>query len=134
MKYVFPVVFHPESEGGFSVYFPDIQRGATQGETVAECIEMAEDFLCLALYRMEEDKSHIPEASIIKEIESDKDDIVTLISVDTDTYRRFYENKLVKKTLNIPTWLNARAEAANINFSQTLQRALKDELHLPIDP
>jgi len=37
---------------------------------------------------------------------------------------------LIKKTLNIPSWLNGRAEAANINFSQTLQKALKKELQL----
>ena len=130
MKYVYPVVFHPEPEGGYCVYFPDIKRGATQGETIAESIEMAEDFLCLALYRMEEEKSQVPVASDINKIESKPDDIITLISVDTDTYRRYYENKLIKKTLNIPSWLNARAEEANINFSQILQRALKDELHM----
>ena len=133
MKYVYPAVFHPEPEGGYCVYFPDIKRGATQGETVAECIEMAEDFLCLALYNIEEEKDSVPKMSNIKDIKSETEDIITLISVDTDTYRRFYENKLVKKTLNIPSWLNARAEAANINFSQTLQRALKDELHLSAD-
>jgi len=130
MKYVYPAIFHAEPEGGFSVFFPDINRGATQGDTISECIEMAEDFLCLALYHMEEDKQQIPDASNIKQIEVGEDDIVTLISVDTETYRRFYENKLVKKTLNIPSWLNKRAEAANINFSQTLQKALKEELHL----
>ena len=130
MKYVYPVIFHPETEGGFSVIFPDIQRGATQGDTIAECIEMAEDFLCLALYDMEENKRAIPEASSIKKVGADNNDIVTLISVDTNDYRRYYENKLVKKTLNIPLWLNTKAEAANINFSQTLQRALKDELKL----
>ena len=130
MKYVYPAVFRPESEGGFSVYFPDIDRGATQGETIAECIEMAEDFLCLALYDMEKERFNIPAARSIKEVETESDDIVTLISVDTDTYRRFYENKLIKKTLNIPSWLNERAENANINFSQTLQKALKDELHI----
>jgi predicted RNase H-like HicB family nuclease len=132
MKYVYPAVFHPEPEGGFSVFFPDIERGATQGDTVAECIEMAEDFLCLALYRMEEDKLQIPDARIMKEIESEPDDIITLVSVDTETYRRYYENRLIKKTLNIPSWLNERAEAANINFSQTLQRALKEELRLTL--
>jgi predicted RNase H-like HicB family nuclease len=130
MKYVYPAVFHPESEGGFSVFFPDIKAGATQGDTVEECIEMAEDFLCLALYNMEEDKAKIPPPANIKEIESSPEDIITLISVNTETYRRFYENKLIKKTLNIPSWLNAKAEAANINFSQTLQKALKDELHI----
>jgi predicted RNase H-like HicB family nuclease/post-segregation antitoxin (ccd killing protein) len=133
MKYVYPAVFHPETEGGFSVFFPDIRHGATQGDTVLECIEMAEDFLCLALYRMEEDKMQIPTARSMKEIESEPDDIITLISVDTETYRRYYENKLIKKTLNIPSWLNERAEAANINFSQTLQRALKEELQLTVN-
>lgn len=130
MKYVYPAVFHPEREGGFSVYFPDIERGATQGESVSECIEMAEDFLCLALYQMEEQQTQRPPATPMKEIEADHNDMVTLISVDTDDYRRYYENKLVKKTLNIPSWLNKRAEAANINFSQTLQKALKEELKL----
>ena len=132
MKYVYPVVFSPENEGGFNVYFPDINRGATQGETIEECIEMAEDFLCLALYNMEKEKFKIPSARNIKEVEAEFDDIVTLISVDTDIYRRFYENKLIKKTLNIPSWLNERAENANINFSQTLQKALKEELHITL--
>jgi predicted RNase H-like HicB family nuclease len=58
MKYVYPAVFHPETEGGFSVLFPDIKFGATQGETIAQCIKMAEDFLCLALYRMKEDAQY----------------------------------------------------------------------------
>jgi len=128
MKYVYPAVFHPEPEGGFSVYFPDIERGATQGETVGECMDMAQDFLTLALYRMEEDHSQIPQARGLRDIASAPDDIVTLVSADTEVYRRFYENKLVKKTLNIPSWLNQKAEAANINFSQTLQKALKDAL------
>ncbi|MCL2047025.1 MAG: type II toxin-antitoxin system HicB family antitoxin [Oscillospiraceae bacterium] len=130
MKYVFPAVFDSEPEGGYCVYFPDINQGATQGETIAECIEMAEDFLCLALYRMEEDGKSIPEPSSINQLKAGVESIVTLISVDTDTYRRYYENKLVKKTLNIPSWLNQRAESANINFSQTLTKALKDELNI----
>jgi predicted RNase H-like HicB family nuclease len=130
MKYVYPAVFHPEQESGFSIYFPDIARGATQGESIAECIEMAEDFLCLALYRMEEDQAQIPAPTHIKAINVSNDDIVTLISTDTDDYRRYYDNKLVKKTLNIPSWLNQRAEAANVNFSQTFQKALKETLKL----
>jgi post-segregation antitoxin (ccd killing protein) len=35
-----------------------------------------------------------------------------------------------KKTLAIPSWLNAKAEDASVNFSQLLQKALKDELRL----
>ena len=39
-------------------------------------------------------------------------------------------NTAVKKTLSIPSWLNDSAVAAGINFSQVLQDALKEQLHL----
>jgi len=130
MKYVYPAVFRPEEDGGFCVFFPDINRGATQGETIAECIDMAQDFLCLAIYEMEKDDEKIPAATDIKALTIDENDTVTLISVDTDFYHRFYSKKLVKKTLNIPMWLNEQAERANVNFSGILQEALKAHLHI----
>ena len=34
----------------------------------------------------------------------------------------------VKKTLTIPRWLNSLAESRHVNFSQTLQEALKEQL------
>ena len=49
---------------------------------------------------------------------------------DTIEYRRFYDNKAVKKTLTIPSWLNTMAERQGVNFSLTLQNALKTELHI----
>jgi len=130
MKYVYPAVFHPEEEGGYSIFFPDINRGATQGETIAECIDMAQDFLCLSLYEMEKNNEPAPFATDLKSIVSEENEIVTLISVDTEYYHRFYSNKLVKKTLNIPMWLNEQAERANVNFSNLLQEALKAHLHI----
>ena len=97
---------------------------------MADALEMAEDVLCLTLYGMEKDKKAIPMPSNSKEIETDKSSIVSLVRCDTEFYRRFYENKSVKKTLAIPMWLNERAERANINFSGTLQEALKERLHI----
>jgi len=131
MKYVYPVIFRPEAEGGFSVFFPDINHGATQGESISECIDMAQDFLCLVLYEFEKNNQQIPEASDIKKIVTDENDIITLISTDTEFYHRYYSNKLVKKTLNIPMWLNEQAERANVNFSGILKDALK--AHLAIE-
>jgi hypothetical protein len=43
-------------------------------------------------------------------------------------YRKKYNNRAVKKTLSIPEWLNEAASKAGINFSQTLQDALKEKL------
>ena len=37
---------------------------------------------------------------------------------------------LVKKTLSIPYWLNVEAERQGINFSHTLQNAIKQQLNI----
>lgn len=128
MKYVFPVIFRPAEEGGFSVFFPDIEEAFTDGENVAECIEMAEDVLCLMLYERELHNQPIPDPTDIHEINQRPEDIVTLIKCDTMDYRRFYLNKAVKKTLTIPEWLNIEATAKGYNFSAVLQEALRERL------
>jgi predicted RNase H-like HicB family nuclease len=130
MKYIYTAIFSPEGES-YNVHFPDLPGCVTCGDSLGEAIDMAQDVLCLWLYHREQDGKTIPAATRSNKIKTDDDDFITAISVNTDDYRRFYENKLVKKTLNIPSWLNAKAEAANINFSKTLQQALKDVLQMP---
>jgi hypothetical protein len=44
------------------------------------------------------------------------------------TMREAIENYSVKKTLLIPQWLNNLAIEKNIDFSQVLQSALKEQL------
>jgi hypothetical protein len=39
-------------------------------------------------------------------------------------------NKAVNRTVTLPAWLNAIALEHNINFSQVLQEALKQQLHV----
>ena len=129
-KYVYPAIFSKEDDGKYSVVFPDIENCYTGGDDMTDALEMAEDVLCLTLYDMEKEGKTIPAPSDSKAIETDKNSIVTLLRCDTEFYRRFYENKSVKKTLTIPMWLNERAERANINFSGILQEALKVHLHI----
>ena len=129
MKYVYTAIFNPEGSA-YNVHFPDLPGCCTCGDSLEDAIDMAKDALCLTLYHYEQEGSSIPPATHPGKIQADGEDFATAISVDTDDYRRFYENKLIKKTLNIPSWLNAKAEMANINFSQILQKALKAELNL----
>ncbi len=129
-KYVFPAIFTEEDDGKYSVLFPDIENCFTGGDDMANALEMAEDVLCLMLYDMEKEGKAIPVPSECKAIEVEDGGVVSLVRCDTETYRRFYENKSVKKTLTIPMWLNERAERANVNFSGVLQEALKAQLHL----
>ena len=127
-KYLYPAIFTPESNGVYSVNFPDIEGCYTQGDNLQDAYDMAEDVLCLRLYDLEESQSYIPVSSNPANIIADIESFVALFSVDTLEYRKFYDNKAVKKTLTIPSWLNVKAEKAGLNFSQVLQEGLKERL------
>ena len=92
MMYVYPAIFRPDIDGGFCVIFPDIRRGATQGDNMVDAMEMAEDFLCATLYDMEEERATVPEPSNIKTLQTSPDDVVTLVYANTDEYRHYAEN------------------------------------------
>ena len=128
-KYVYPAIFTPEG-GGYSIHFPDFESCYTSAVTLTEGLEMANDVLCLTLYGLEEDSGKIPQASRVKDIQVTGDEFVSLVACDTIEYRKFYDNRAVKKTLTIPAWLNTLAERQGINFSMTLQAALKQELNI----
>lgn len=128
--YVYPAVFTPEENGMYSVNFPDLESCYTCGEDLAEAISMAEDVLAFTLYGYEKDKRSIPHPSAMKAIATEGGSFVNLVSCDTIGYQKRNNNKAVKKTLSIPEWLNELAIAAEINFSQVLQEALMNKLHL----
>jgi len=130
MKYTYTAILTPEENGLHSVHFPDLQGCYTSGDDISDAIKMAQDVLCLTLYDLEQDKKPIPTASRPRDIQVSGEQFTSVIAVDTETYRRFYENKSIKKTITIPMWLNERAENANINFSGILQEALKSHLQI----
>ena len=130
MKYAYTAILRPEENGAISVRFPDLPGCYTSGDNIPDAVSMAQDALCLWLYDMEQDKVSIPPAEKPFDINTEGNEFISVVAVDTETYRRFYENKSIKKTLTIPMWLNEQAECANLNFSKTLQKAIKTELHI----
>lgn len=129
-KYAYAAIFTPAEEGGFTVNFPDLPNCFTDGDTIAEALEMAKDVLCLTLYGLEEDRKEIPKPSELSQIHAEQGEIVSLVACDTLEYRKFFDKKAVKKTLTIPNWLNTLAERSEVNFSAALQEALIAKLHL----
>lgn len=128
MKKAYPIILTPDNSG-YTVYIPDFKAN-TQGEDLAEAIEMARDAIGLMGIDMEDDKKSLPEPSAVKDFKVDVSDTVTLVDVDFSDYRRKNEMKVVHKNCTLPSWLCYEAEKANINFSQVLQNALKETLHL----
>ncbi len=126
MKNIFyPAVFHPE-EVGYSVSIPDIEGCYTQGETMDEALEMAQDAIGLLL----EDRKDYPAPSDIADIKTEAGDFVAMVPFNWADYKRRNDDRAVKKTLTVPSWLNEAAEAAHLNFSGVLQEALMAKLDI----
>lgn len=129
-KYVYPAVFTPEADGGYSINFPDLPSCYTQGDDMIDAYRMAEDILCAVLCDIENEgaKPAVPSAPV--ELAKGENEFVALVGADTTEYRRVNDSKAIKKTLSIPNWLNVAAEREGVNFSQILQDALKERLGL----
>ncbi|MCM1329295.1 MAG: type II toxin-antitoxin system HicB family antitoxin [Ruminococcus sp.] len=131
MKACYPVILNKCDDGsGYLVTIPDFDNN-TFGKDVNEAIFMARDAVNLLCLTYEEEKWDLPAPSEISEIKTENEsDIVTLVDADTDEYRRMLDNRAVRKNCTIPSWLNDMAVKANINFSATLQNALKEQLNI----
>lgn len=147
MKVIYPVLFYEEKEGGYSVFVPDLQKAlntsaSTCGSTLEEAMSMAEDLIAgLVLDEMEEGNK-IPKASKIEDVSFEElekhldienwdyvSKFKTYISVDISSFAEKWGKELIKKTVNIPKWINAKAESLKINFSKTLEEALLQKIY-----
>lgn len=127
MKACYPIILTEMEEGGYLVYVPDMQINTT-GIDVGNALEMAKDAIELCGVGYEDENLPVPKPSELSQIKAKKGEIVLAVNVDFEAYRRMLDNRSVKKNCTIPSWLNDRAEKAHINFSASLQRALKEDL------
>lgn len=120
MLFIYPAVFHKENNS-YWVEFPDLEGCQTYGDTLNETMEYAQEALAAYLLTLLEQNLSLAQPSDISSISHSADSFATLVTCDINQYK---DTKAVKKTLTIPAWLNERALAMNINFSQVLQEAL----------
>lgn len=124
MKYTYPAVFHAEDDG-FWVEFSDISGCFSQGDTETDALQNASEALEAYIGECLDENKSLPAPSDIQKIKTDKDSFSSFVTCSIRS-----KEKSVKKTLTIPEWLNKKAEAAGINFSQVLQDSLKKKLQL----
>lgn len=129
-RYIYPAVFTyygPEKE--IAVEFPDLGC-ATSGENDADALFSARELLGGRLALMEELGHEIPAPSPLTEMHLESNQTTALIDVYMPSIRMAEKTRAVNRTVTLPAWLNAAAAERNVNFSQVLQEALKDMLHL----
>ncbi|MHB1628958.1 MAG: type II toxin-antitoxin system HicB family antitoxin [Bacilli bacterium] len=128
-RYIYPALFEPGDVDGYAVTFPDLPGCITEGDSLEEALRMAKEALELHLWGMEDDRDPIPQPTAPECIQIPGDGgFVTVIETYMPLIRDEMANKVIKKTLTIPKWLNDAAESQQINFSHLLQHALKERL------
>lgn len=124
MKYVYPALFVKEDES-IIVTFPDLEDTFTDGATMQEAFENAEDVLNLMLWNREEEKDDIPMPSSPEQITVPQEATLAMIKADTLAYRKLHDQKIIRRSITIPSWLDTLARERNINFSQLMQNAIR---------
>lgn len=127
--YSYPAFFYFDTDG-ISVEFPDLPGCLPCAQTSEEAFRNAKEALGLHLFGMEQDGDAIPSPTPVNDLHPDPGGILAMVEVFMPSVRDRINNRVVKKTLTIPAWLNREAEAANVNFSQILQDGLKRYLSL----
>lgn len=126
MKATYPVVFSKD-ETGYLVYVPDFDIN-TEGADITEAIFMARDAIGLVGITMQDENTAVPTPRDLSAVQCAKGEIVSLVDVDFDAYRRAHDNRSVRRNVTLPAWLDEKASESGINVSACLQEALKEKL------
>ncbi len=136
-KNTYPTFIEKNNED-YLVFVPDMNI-YTEGNSLTNAIEMARDAIGLKGITMEDDGLALPEPSsseqAIAKAREDADEIfdystglLTYVDVDFSEYRLKHDNKMVRRNVTLPCWLNYAADKAQLNVSKVLQEALKKTL------
>lgn len=122
---VYPAIIKYEPDDTdypYLVTIPDLDNGMTQGKSVEDAIAMAADYIGTS--SLEEE---LPESNYALP-KTGKNEIATLVRVNISEYKRKNDNKVIRKSLTIPNYLNELGQERGINFSEVLTNALKEKL------
>lgn len=129
MKYAYTVVITPnEDETKFFARVPDLPGCVTSGRSVADAIDMAADAASGWLCINEDQGEPTISPSRQCDIPHDKNDILSVILIDTIQFRAQTDTRSVRKNVSLPAWMANLADKKGINCSQVLQEGLLAKL------
>ncbi|WP_338934645.1 type II toxin-antitoxin system HicB family antitoxin [Lactobacillus helveticus] len=124
--------FHKNSDNQYEVSFPDLEPyAATYGDTLEEAIQSAHDSLTGYLLTEEDFHEEVPTPTDDPEkFKLKEPNFLVPVQVDLQLEREKEENKLVKKTLTIPSFFKHRGKRSWIKFLALLSEAIKTKLSI----
>jgi len=124
MKLIYPAyVIRNEEKEGYAVTVPDIDC-MTEAETISEAITRSIESASEILMKELESGNPIPRPTPIESMQPVQDGFITMLMLDMSAYTAKAGASVVKKSLNIPRWLNSYAESRKIDYSELVQNVL----------
>jgi len=122
MDYIYPAVFLTNTDGSYTITYPDLPGCICEGKSLANAMAMAQSALKQWIEYLNDDNQVIPQASDIKSIKTENNEFVNLICADMK------DKRAVKRTVSIPKWMDDRASESGLSLSRVLQDALAKKL------
>ncbi len=127
MTKVYPAIIHKEDDGLW-LEFPDLPGCYTQGDSLEELMDNAEEALGAYLaVKMEYDEEVLAPTDI-RSVPEPSDGLKTYVTVDVNKYHK--DTRAVKRMLSLPAWLANEADKRNYSLSKVLQEALLEKIRI----
>jgi predicted RNase H-like HicB family nuclease len=125
MQYIYSAIFTPIEDGsGYYAKVPDLPGCITTGSSLQDAINQITDAASVWLVVAEDEGLEIVAPTPQAEISMDHSESISLISIDTISYRSKTDTKSVRKNVSLPAWMASMADKRGINCSQILQDGL----------
>lgn len=139
MKEVYQVIFTKKEKGNYLVEVPDLDC-ITEGKNLNDAIKMARDIIGLTGITLEDQGKKIPKASKAIDIKKGTfynkgQSTLSYVDIDFEDYRKSIDNKIVRRNVSLPNWMDRACEKEHINVSKLLQDAISKILgkkYLPL--
>lgn len=123
-EYVYPAVFHPNSDGTFTITYPDLPGCVSEGKSLENALYMAQDALTQWISTAAENGISFSPASTIGTVARGDDEFVSLIRAVVK------DEHAVRRTVSIPKWMDDKVSESGLSLSRVLQDALKERLNV----
>ena len=104
---------------------------------MADAMSMARDSIGIAGISKEDHGEEIPVPSHLNQINMENgtfakegETFLSFVDIDFMVYRKQLDNKMVRRNVTLPNWLNREVEKAHINVSKVLREALMSVLDI----
>lgn len=119
-EYVYPAIFHENTNGTYTITFPDLPGCISEGKSIGNAMHMAQSALSQWITYLTDKKKKIPGAQNASEIVVSDGEFVNLVCADVKN------TNAVRRTVSIPKWMDDAVIENGLSLSRVLQDALRD--------